>query len=480
MWPSVVLGLSTSWLGDLILIYSVAVVAQYLVLCALAFVEAFRQGHQQRIADRLSLFEDDMVPPISILVPACNEEPTIEESVRSLMQLRYPSFEIIVVNDGSTDGTLAALTRAFGLRSSLRTLRERVPRERICGVYSSPDYPFLVVLDVVKGGKAAALNIALGFSRHPLFLAIDADSVLERDTLLQLALPFYHDPSVAVVGGVVRPANGCVIRGGQVLEAGLSRSHLARFQSVEYLRGMLAGRLGWNLMDNLFIVSGALGMFSRQAVLTVGGYRTDTLGEDMELVMRLQQWARRGRRRRAVRFAASAVAWTEVPENVGALGRQRARWHQGLAESLWLNRGLLWSFHDAPHYGVAFLCQTLVELLGPVIELVGYLLALAALAAAGLDWPFARLYIGVFVLGGTLASVLGIALETVACPRYTRARDVAMLLLYALLENLGYRQLTSWWRLRGLWNAVRRSRSWGVMTRRGHRPDHEPEVRHAA
>ncbi len=468
MWSDLLAQFSRSWLGTLILIYGLGITTQYFILAGLAFIEARRQRRQERLADRLSLFEGDLAPPISILLPAYNEEPTIVEGLRSLMQLRYPSLEIVVVNDGSQDGTLRALIEAFGLKPSVRTLRARVPRDRVLSVYSSPDYPFLVVLDTVNGGKAMALNIALAFARHPLFCAIDADSVLERDTLLHLALPFYADSTVIVVGGVVRPANGCVIQRGQVLKAGLGRSHLSRFQVVEYLRGMLAGRLGWNLLDSLFIVSGALGLFSREAVLAVGGYRTDTLGEDMELVMRLQRWARRNRRPQVVRFAASAVAWTEVPEGTKALSRQRARWHQGLAESLWLNRALLYGERFGVHHGLAFLSQLLVELIGPLVELGGLAVTLGLIATGRVDAPFAVLYFATFVAGGTLVSLLGIALETVACPRYSSTSDIAQLSLYAFLENLGYRQLTAWWRLQGLWNALRRKKTWGTMTRKGH------------
>ena len=481
VWADEALRSADSLLGRFVLFYGALIFTQYFVLGMLAFVDARRELRRQKISDRLSLFDGDMAPPISILVPAHNEEPTIADSIRSLMQLRYPSFEIIVVNDGSTDGTLAAMIAAFGLRPSLRTLRDRVPRDRVHGVYSSPDYPFLVVLDSVNGGKAQALNLALAVARHPLFCAIDADSMLERDTLLQLALPFYLDASVVVTGGVVRPANGSVFENGQLVNAGLSSRAIVRLQTVEYLRGMLAGRMGWNLLDSLYIVSGALGLFSRHAVLAVGGYRTDTLGEDMELVMRLQRWAWLNGRRHAVRFVASAVAWTEVPEDIRTLARQRSRWHQGLAESLWINRRLLLTQRFTPHHGLAFLSQLLIELLGPPIELLGLVLTLAMVLGGNLHSAFPLLYLAMFILGGTVNSLLALALETIVCSRYTRASDFLTLMECALLENFGYRQLLAWFRLCGLWNALRRRRSWGDMARHGHAgPEVADEVRRAA
>ena len=204
------------------------------------------------------------------------------------------------------------------------------------------------------------------------------------------------------------------------------------------------------------------------AVLAVGGYRTDTVGEDMELIMRLHRWALRNRRRRVVRFVGSAVAWTETPASLAVLSRQRARWHQGLAESLWHNRSLLtrerFTFAHACAVGV----QLLVELLGPLLEVLGYVLFVALLLSGRMDVPFALIYLGLWMLGGSLTSLISMALETVVCPRYQRVRDLAGILLYALAENLGYRQLTAVWRLQGLWRVVRRNQVWGEMTRRGH------------
>lgn len=468
MWDDWAGSLSRSWIIDSILLYSLAIVGQYFVLHILALFGALAQHRHSQIADRLSFFQDDFAPPISILVPAYNEGPTIVDSVRSLMQLHYPSFEIIVVNDGSKDDTLEQLTRAFDLRPSRRVLRSPVARERMIGAYSSPFYPHLLVLDVTNGGKASALNIGLAMSRHPLFLTIDADSILEPDTLIKLALPFFEFPSTYVTGGVVRPANGCRIVGGRVVEARLPDSHLARHQVVEYLRAMLGARLGWDLTNSLYIISGALGLFSREAVLAVGGYRTDTLGEDMELVMRLQRWAGDHGRLRAVRFVGNAVAWTEVPQRFSALRRQRRRWQQGLAESLWLNRELLTSRRLALRHSLAFLCQLMFELFGPALEVVGQVIVIVLAVTQHLEGSTGGLYMGIFIAAGTLNSLLSLALETVACPRYTRTRDTAMLIGYAVIENFGYRQLTALWRLEGMWNAIRRNQVWGAMTRRGH------------
>jgi cellulose synthase/poly-beta-1,6-N-acetylglucosamine synthase-like glycosyltransferase len=202
--------------------------------------------------------------------------------------------------------------------------------------------------------------------------------------------------------------------------------------------------------------------------MAVGGYRTETLGEDMELVMRLQGWAQRNGRKNAVHFVSSAVAWTEVPESVRTLARQRARWHQGLAESLWLNRGLMTRNSITVPRALAFVSQLLVELLGPVIELVGFAVFAALVVSGRAEVPYSILYGSLWVFGGAINSFLGLILEGMVCPRYERGRDLVLLLVYALIESCGYRQLTAWWRLQGLWRALTRRRHWGEMARKGH------------
>jgi len=456
------------WVGAVLAGFALLTLAQHLGLGVLACLEARHERHRRRLADRLSLFESDLAPPISILVPAHDAEQTIVESVRALTQVRYPAVEVIVVNDGSHDGTLEELRRAYGLRPSARTARARVPRGRILGIYSSPDRPDLVVVDAAGGGRAQALNIALAFARHPLVCAIEAGVVLERDTLLELALPFYRDAAVAATGGVVRPAHGGAATPGTLPEARLARRRFARFQDLESLRATLIGRLGWTGLDCLYIVPSALGLFARDAVMSVGGYRTTTLGEDMDLAMRIQRWARRHGRRSAVRFVPGAVAWAEAPERPAALAREAARRHQGLAESLWLNRGLALKPALSLRHAAALLSQLSIDLLGPVWELLGLVYLTVQLAAGRLDGVFAIIYFGGFVLAGTLNTLLGIALESVVCPRYQHFRDSLQLVADALLENFGYRQLNAWWRARGLWSALRRWPDWGAAARLGH------------
>lgn len=454
MWPEAARQLAESWVGNVLLALVGGSFLLYAGVAALALVEAWRQRRRARIADRLSLFESDLAPAVSVIVAVRDRAGTVADTVRTLLDQRYPSVEVVVVNDGSTDGTLDALVGGFGLRPARRTLRARVPRRRVRGVWSSPARPDLVVLDVLRGGRSRALDAGLAYARHPLVLALDGDTRLERDALLQLALPFYEDASVLAVAGVARPSNGCVMRDGAVVSARRAPGAVARGRAVESLRSMLAGRLGWHLLDSLFLVAGAPVLFSRDAVVAAGGWRPDLAAGDADLVMRLQRRAARRGRRMAVRLAAQAVAWRPVAETARGAFAEAAAEQRALAEALWLNRELLFNARFTFHHGFAFLVQAGTELLGPPVELAATALAIALVAFGRLEVPFAVVFVAILVVGGTLSSLLGLGLERVACRRFRRRQDVEGVALDALLENFGHRQLAAAGRAWGLLGAL--------------------------
>lgn len=456
MWPDAIEW--GTWIATALLVYSAFGFAAHLALGLLASDEVGGQRRRQLLTDPLHLFESDQAPAISILLPARNDARTIVDAVRSLLQLDYPAFEVVVVNDDSSDGTLDQLITEFELRASKRTPIGSVPRGSVRGVYGAPGLPGLTVIDLARpGGRARAAGFALAYARHPLVLVADAGTVLERETLVRLALPFYEDDSVAGVIGVVRPSNGSVIEHGNVTFCGRPASRLARFQSVEYLRGMISQRLAWGNQDSLFIVPGTLGLFSREALHAVDGFRGGNVGDDVDLCMRLQRRAAKDGRRSVVRCVSGAVAWTRVPESLRVLARQRARGYQALAEALWFNRELLLNGRLAIRQGIAYLFHLILDLFGPVFEVAGQVALVVLMFRGDLDLPLFIIYFSVFIVGGTIPSLMAIALERSACPRFQRGSDLEGLALYALLENLGYRQMTALWRLAGLWRAL-----WGM------------------
>lgn len=410
----------------------------------------------------------DIAPPISILAPAYNEAETIVDSVRSLLSQRYPRFEVIVINDGSTDATLSVLRDAFKLAPATRDREGSLRYAKLNGVLVAEMHPNLLVIDKVNGGKADALNAGLDHAKHPIFCSVDADSLLEHDALLRAVQPFVSDPQrVIASGGTVRIVNGCSVRGGKVGEYRLPRNLLALLQTVEYIRAFLMARLAWSRIGALTIISGAFGLFSRSAVVEAGGYARGLVGEDMELVVRLHRFHREHKRDYRIAFVPEPVCWTEAPETLEALSRQRRRWQRGSLETFAIHRSMLLN----PAYGrvglVGFSSMLLVDVVGPAAEIAGYLLVPAFWFAGALSLEFLLAFLAVSFVFGVAISVGSLVLEEQQLRRVTRTRDLLMLTFAAVVENFGYRQLNSFWRLAGNWEWMRGGRTWGEMKRKG-------------
>ena len=406
--------------------------------------------------------------PISLLVPAYNEEATVVANVRSMLALHYPRFEIIVVNDGSNDATLQTLIDSYELRPIVRVYEEEVPHQPIKAVYGSPGYPNLIVVDKENGGKADALNAGINLSRLPMFCVVDADSILEADSLLRAVQPFSEDPDrVIAVGGTVRIANGSTVHGGRVVSVGLPGALLPLFQIVEYLRAFLMARLAWSEVNALMLISGAFGIFKRSAVVAAGGYSHGTVGEDMEIIIKLHRHMREQGEDYVIRFVPDPVCWTEAPESLRMLGNQRKRWQRGALESFFKHIRMLFN----PRYGVVgfvgFPYVLLLDVIGPPLEVLGYLLIPAAWYFGFLSPEFFAAYLALTFAWGVTISVGALLLEEMELRRFPKARHLALLGLVAVLENFGYRQINNLWRVLGYWQFLRGSKEWGRMTRSG-------------
>lgn len=450
----------------LILIYFAGLNLTYLGLNVISLVVILRDK-RRNITGGLAELYTGLEPPISVLVPAYNEEATISTSVRSMLQLAYPALEIIVINDGSRDGTLEVLRRDFGLLPFPEAYRKKLPVRRIRGIYRSTVHPNLRVIDKENGGKADSLNAGINAARYPLVCGVDADSILQHDSLQRLVRPFMDDPRVIAAGGTVRIANGCVVSGGFLESVGLPQNHLALFQIVEYLRAFLFGRMGWSPLNAMLIISGAFGMFKKEAVIDAGGYRTDTVGEDMELVARLHRLNRVAKWPYRIVFLPDPICWTEAPEDLRTLRNQRIRWQRGLMESLWLNRALLCHRRGGAVGWLAFPVMLLFEGLGPLIETAGYLFMTLAFIVGAISWPAFAAFLLVALGLGLLLSASALLLEEITFHAYPRTSQLLTLMAGMVGENLGYRQLNSWWRLRGLWLwLIRTKGGWGEMRRK--------------
>jgi cellulose synthase/poly-beta-1,6-N-acetylglucosamine synthase-like glycosyltransferase len=456
------------WYTFFMLLFFFAINSYYLILTITGFWRTIRDVLEIQWTDRRRLLRSPFTPPISVLAPAYNEQANIVENVRSLLMLDYPLFEVIVINDGSSDNTLEAIIEEFELRPTARSFEYAVPCKAIRCVYESATYSNLILVDKDNGGKADALNAGLNLSLYPLFCAIDADSILESDALLRLVRPFIDAPGVTIAaGGVVRVANGCEISGGRVRQIRLVRRALPLIQIVEYLRAFLFGRMGWSGGNSLLVISGAFGLFEKRTAVLAGGYAADTVGEDMELVVRMHRVVHERKQPYRIGFVPDPICWTEVPETLKVLRRQRTRWQRGLIDTIVRHRAMI----GRPRYGTVGLVSlpafALFEMMSPLIELSGYLL-LPVLWWYGLLTPsYAGTVLVLSLVYAILVSVLAVLLEDLAFRRYPRLRDLGVLIGGAVLENLGYRQLTVWWRVRAFWEYLRGDLSWGAMERRG-------------
>ena len=456
------------------LLYFLLLQLTQLSLILRAFL-AIRRYQDEVETDRLdTAFETSHSKPMTLICPVHDEEAGVVASVNSLISLRYPEFQVVVVNDGSRDATLARLIEAFRLRPSHRVLRQLLPTQEVRGIYESVYVPNLLVVDKANGGKADALNCGLNLARYPLVCCMDGDSLLENDSLLRIARPFMDRPGLVASGGVIRPLNGCRVTAMGIRGIHLPDSWLARFQIVEYLRAFLFGRVGLASLDSVFIVSGAFGAFRKDLVVKAGGFDTTTVGEDFELVVRLHRRMRDWGQPYHITLVPDPICWTEVPEDLRTLGRQRNRWQRGLWEALWRHRRMWFN----PAYGRVGLFSMpyflLFEALAPAIEAGGYLVFAGSVWRHSLNTPFAVLFLYVALLLGVLNSVVSVLLQEISGHRYQGLKAFSLLLLTAVAENFGYRQLTLWWRLKGTFDWLRGKGGWGRMRRRGFGPAAPP------
>jgi len=452
----------------LVLIYFLLLNGFYIFFMALSFFGISRYRHRTEYVRMEEIFLSPLAKPISIIAPAYNEENSIVESVRNLLSLEYPQYEVIVVNDGSTDATLKKLIEAFSLKKTQWVFRKVVDHKPVLGIYVCPANPKLIVVDKLNGKKADAMNAGLNIAHYPLFCAVDSDCLIDRDCLLKVVRPFLEDPErTAGVGGIVRLINGCTVKSGQVTRIQLPRNILARFQTLEYFRAFLGGRIGMSLVKSILIISGAFGVFRKDLILKCGGYRPASIGEDLDLVVRLRRYLHDHKIPYTIHFLPDPICWTEVPETLRALGRQRNRWHRGLIEAFMYSRGMIFN----PRYGVTGLFAMpfylIFELFGPLIELLGYVIFILCLLFRLVDYPFAFIFFLLSIALGTLLSVSALLLEEFSLRRFPRTADVLLMAVYCILENIFYRQYLAFVRGTAFVDFFRGKKEWGAMDKKG-------------
>jgi cellulose synthase/poly-beta-1,6-N-acetylglucosamine synthase-like glycosyltransferase len=433
----------------------------YTFLMILSLVSVWLHNRRLTYQGLDELRESVVTPPATIIMPAWNEQDIIVQSVSSILKTDYPNLEVVVVDDGSTDETLVRLVNAFRLVEMDLIYRPRLPTRPVRGFYMNPRIPNLLVISKENGGKPDALNVGINTCRTPYFCTLDSDCLLERDALLRLMQPIIRSPQNTVAsGGIVRILNGCEVKEGQVVKVGLPAGRVERFQVVEYLRSFLFGRTGWNLLGGTLIVSGAFAVFHRETVIDAGGFKHDTVTEDMDLVVQIHHWAIHKRRKIKMNFTSDPVCWTECPASLANLSKQRRRWQMGLFQTLWKYSEMLFN----RKYGVigmlSYPFQLYIEGFGAAVEFLGYFMVPMALMLGIVPPTLFVLFVVLGLVYGSFLSVGAVLLEELTYRRYPSFKDLSTLLGYAVIENIGYRQVVLYYRFQGLVRFLTGFRSW--------------------
>jgi poly-beta-1,6-N-acetyl-D-glucosamine synthase len=456
--------------ANTIFILTLVIFTSYVVLGIFSAIALRKYLRKNSYINYNTLVLSPLSPRISIIAPAFNESKSIIDNIRTLLSLYYNNFEVIIVNDGSTDDTFSKVREAFELVKVNYFFDYRIPCERIRGVYKSenPSYNRLTVIDKNNGGKADSLNAGINITRSELIVTIDSDSIIESDSILKLVKPFLEEKEKKVIGtgGVIRIINSCDIERGHIREIHLPGTILPRMQVLEYTRAFLLGRMAWSHLDGLMIISGAMGMFDRETVINAGGYSTDTVGEDMELVLRMRRFKAEKKEKYELTYIPDPLCWTEVPSDLRSLRKQRTRWTRGLVESLWRHRKIMLN----PKYGrlgvLGYPYWFFIEWLSPLIAFAGMLYTIFLAFAGQLNLPFfILLFIFVYTFAVSL-SVWAVLFEEITFHKYTKKRDVLRLLASSLVEPFFY-PVHAFFAVKGNLEALRGKKGWGTATRSG-------------
>lgn len=457
------------WLfGGVIVCYMLFVIVSYCTMLIIAMYDLRKRYHLDPSEYDDAHIDAFYSKPVSLLVPAYNEEVGVVDTVYSLLNLRYPQTEIIIINDGSTDNTLQTVIDHFQMKPVQKIIRTNIPTKHVIQVYESAIYSNCILIDKVNGGKADALNVGINVSQYPYFCSVDGDSILDDKSLLRVMKPIIlTDGEVVAAGGNIRIANGAKMKLGSIYETKLPDKSLVVMQIIEYFRAFLLGRIALSKFNLVLIISGAFSVFSKQWAVEAGGYSTNLIGEDMELVVKIHRLIKEKKENKRIEFVPDPVCWTEAPQTLKVLRNQRRRWHQGLIESLWKHKKMTLN----PKYGtvglISFPYFWIVECLGPIIEIGGYIYIVVAFFMGSIYFELATILVLLFIIYGVIFSVASVLFEAWSMNTYPRRKELLHMIVLSFTEMFWYRPLTLLWRCEGIFRFVIKKSEWGNMKRVG-------------
>lgn len=470
-------------LNSIFFIFACILFAIYLFNTFLSILELRSYTNRNKYVDYKLMLSFQKLPSVSIIAPAYNEDKTIIDNIKCLISLQYQDFEIIIVNDGSKDESLSKITHYFDLVKVERAYELELDCAPIRAIYQSknPAYSNLVVIDKENGGKADALNAGINVSQNDLFLAIDVDCILESDAILKMVKPFIDENEHVVIasGGVIRIANSCEMSEGKIIKINYPRNFWAKFQVLEYFRAFTLGRMAWSKINGLLIVSGAFGLFDRRRVIRVGGYDKNSIGEDLELVVRLRRYMYEVEKVKfRVAFIPDPLCWTQVPESVRDLAQQRNRWTRGAIDTILKHKVMFLN----PKYGligmISFPNWVLFEWLGPIIQFIGLIYFLIFLYFGFVNFQaFLTVFLFVFTFS-IMYSLFSIFFEAFTYHKYKGVSYLSQSILFMILEIIFYQPLNMIFSLSGHFDFYfkKNKKKWGEMNRKGFTKNEGPII----
>ncbi|GAA3633136.1 glycosyltransferase family 2 protein [Flavivirga jejuensis] len=453
--------------------YAFAAITSYIILSIISGKETIEYLKKNSFVNYKDILSSTMSPSITIIAPAYNESLNVVENVRSLLSNHYVNYNVIIINDGSSDNSLEKLIEAYDLEKIDFIINEKIKTQPLrTGVFKSknPAFEKLMVVDKKNGGKADALNMGLNISKSKYVACIDVDCLLLEDALQKMIKPFLEVTNAKVIaaGGVIRIANSCIIRGGKLIDVNLPKKLLVQSQILEYLRAFLLGRMAWSRLNGLLVISGAFGIFDKETAIAVGGYDTQTVGEDMEIVVRMRRYMEEKNEKYRVSYIPDPLCWTEAPDNYKIFVSQRNRWTRGTIETLKKHRKIGFNRNYGSFGMLSYPYWFIFERLAPIIEAVGIVYFVILIILKEVRWEYALSFLLLAYIFSVLFSIIALYSEELTYHQYKKKGTGYKLVLLTALEPFVLHPFILYAAIKGNYDYYfNKKKKWGVMQRKG-------------